>query len=153
MKRILKSPIVNAVGLGVLTAFYTFVFMLHTGNTDFKHKWLQYYEGESPFWKAWSSFVNNEHHIHVAIIWVVLTVLVVVLLLTRRRPYDEYHTTILTYCLAVAAVLTLAAIAVFYLIILSEPIYVAGKFTLFITVHWSTVVLADLVYVLLCRWR
>ena len=151
MKRILKSPAVNAIRLSVLTAFYTLVFMMHTGNTDFE--WLQYYEGESSFWKSWSTFICYEHHIDIAKIWVVLTVLIVVLLLTRRRPYDEYHTTILTYCLAVAAVLTLAAIAIFYLIILREPIYIAGKFTLFITIHWTTVVLADLVYVLLCRWR
>jgi len=151
MKQILKSPAVNAVGLSVLTAFYTLVFMMHTGATDFE--WLQYYEGEATFWKAWSSFIYYENHIVIAKIWVVLTIIIVVLLLTRRCPYDEYHTTILTYCLAAAAVLTLAAIAIFYLIILREPIYIAGKFTLFITIHWTTVVLADLVYVLMCRWR
>ena len=64
MKRILKSPSVNAVGLSVLTAFYTLIFMLHSGSTGFE--WLQYYEGESLYWKAWSSFVYSEHHIDIA---------------------------------------------------------------------------------------
>ena len=53
----------------------------------------------------------------------------------------------------VAAILTLIAIAVFYLMILSDPNGIVEKFTLFIVINWTTVVLSDLVFVLVCRWR
>jgi len=50
-------------------------------------------------------------------------------------------------------VLTLVAIAIFYLLILNEPTGIVEKFTFFIVIHWSTVVISNLAYVLLCRWR
>ena len=84
---------------------------------------------------------------------IAVTILIVVLLTIRRKPYDEYHTSILTHCLVVAAVLTLIAIAVFYMILLRDPCGIIEKFTFFIVIHWTTVVLADLAYVLLCRWK
>ena len=74
------------------------------------------------------------------------------MLLIRRRPYDEYHTANLIQCLVAAAVLTLMAIAAFYLMILSDPNGIVEKFTLFIVINWATVVLADLAYVLVCKW-
>jgi hypothetical protein len=82
---------------------------------------------------------------------IAVTILVVVLLVISRRPYDEYHTAILNNCLLVAVVLTLVAIAVFFVIVLNEPSGIVGKFTLFIAIHWTTVVFANLAYVLLCR--
>ena len=75
------------------------------------------------------------------------------MLLFRRRPYDEYHTFKLIQCLVIATILTLIAIAGFYLMILSDSNGIVEKFTLFIVIHWTTVVLADLVYVFVCRWR
>ncbi len=52
-----------------------------------------------------------------------------------------------------AVALTLIAIGIFYLMILSDPNGIVEKFTLFIVIHWAVVVLADLAYVLLCRWK
>ena len=82
-----------------------------------------------------------------------MAAVVVVLLILRRHPYDEYHTSLLLQCLAVAAVLTLIAIGIFYLLILFDPSGIVEKFTLFIAIHWATIVLCDLTYVLMCRWR
>lgn len=89
----------------------------------------------------------------VAYAMIVLTILIVVLLMIRRHPYDEYHTWLLFQSLAIAAVLTLVAIAIFYVMILCDPRCIVEKFTLFIAIHWITVVLCDLSYVILCRWK
>lgn len=148
MKRLLKYPATNAACLGLFSAFYALVFLLCAGG-QVPEAGL----AASPFWSAWTGFLSSGGQRTIALVMIVLTLLVVALLLTRRRLFDEYHTAILFSCLAVALVLTLIAIAVFYLVILSNANGAAEKFTLFVTVHWVTVVLADLVFVLLCRWR
>jgi hypothetical protein len=48
--------------------------------------------------------------------------------------------------------LMIVAVAIFYLAILSVPNGIVEKFTLFIVIHWVTVVFADFVFVLKCRW-
>ena len=82
-----------------------------------------------------------------------LTVIIIAMLLMRRRKYDEYHAAILANWLIAALVLTMIAIAVFYLTILIDPTAIGEKFGLFIDAHWVTVVLSDFAYVLLCRRR
>ena len=123
MRQLLKSPTINAVCISLFTAFYAVIF-----------------------------FVTG-HHKYIATALTAVTAIVVVLLLTRRKPHDEYHTAILTNCLVIASIMTLIAIAIFYLIILADPTDIIEKFTLFIAIHWTTVVFANLIYVLLCRKR
>jgi hypothetical protein len=151
MKKILKSPTANAVCISLFTTFYASIFLICLGNTEIER--LFYYDGGSSFWSAWSNFLVSNNHAYVAWFLVVVTIIVVILLLKRRYPYDEYHVLILTYCLIIATVLKLSAVAIFYLMILNDPIWILGKFTLFIIIHWSTVVFANLAYILLCHRR
>lgn len=151
MRRILKTPAVNAVCISLFTAFYASIFFKTAAHPELGN--ILYYEDEAPFRASWSGFLAAGHQAYIAWLLIALTALIVVLLLTRRRPYDDYHTSILASCLNVALVLTMIAIAVFYLMVLCEPSGIIEKFTLFVTVHWATVVLSDLVYVILCRWR
>jgi len=146
MKRLPKSPATNAACISLFTAFYALVFHFSTEC----HNESEY---ASRFWQAWSDFLASGRQTIISWALVAVTVLVVILLVKRHRTYDEYHTAILSNCLVVAAVLILVAIAVFYLMILCDPAGIVGKFTLFVVIHWTTVVFADLVYVLLCRWR
>ncbi|MFB0920933.1 MAG: hypothetical protein QMB62_08640 [Oscillospiraceae bacterium] len=155
MKKLLSRPLVNAICLSLFTAFYGLIFMLSSGHKEFEN--LLYYnriDNNTPsFWKDFSRFLASGYEAYIAYTLIAVTVLVVILLLLRRHPYDEYHTSLLFGCLSVAAVLTLFAIAVFYLMILSDPNGIVEKFTLFISIHWTVVVLSDLCFVLLCRWR
>ena len=149
MRKLLKSPIVNAVCISLFTAFYWCMLgWKHMGAA-----WLEPYDGGAAFWSLWSGFLSDGGLTILAHGMVGVTVLVVILLLLRRRPHDEYHTEMLANCLVVSIVIALLAIAGFYWLIRIEPLWIVGKFTLFIVVHWVTVVLANLVYVLLCRWR
>jgi len=123
MKRALKSPILNAVCVSLFSAFYALVYIV------------------------------TERPVYVAVPMTCLTVIIVVMLLMRRRRYDEYHVAILSKCLIASLVLTLLAIAAFYLIILFDPIDIDKKFGVFIDIHWVTVVFSDFAYVVLCRRR
>ena len=151
MKRLLKSPAVNAVCISILSAFYALVFFTVKQGIGLEND-LNNKESD-PFWSAWIGFLAAGRHRYIACALVAVTILVVILLVFRKRPYDEYHTSILTHCLVVAIVLTLIAIAVFYLVVLGDPTGIIGKFTLFIAIHWTTIVLADLFYVLLFRQK
>lgn len=155
MKKLLSRPSVNAVCLSIFSAFYGLIFILSSSHNEFVN--LLYYSRRSNasplFWKNFSSFLADGYQAYIAYALIAITVLVVVLLLLRSHPYDEYHTSLLNGCLSIAAVLTLFAIAIFYLIILSDPNGIVEKFTLFISIHWAVVVLSDLCFVLLCRWR
>jgi len=154
MKQLLKNPLTNALGLSIFSTFYGLIFILTSGHREFIDILYYAQRGKgSSFLESWSAFLANGYQAYIAYALIAISVVVVLMLLLRRRPYDEYHTQVLTHCLAVATILTLAAIAIFYLAILSDPNGIIEKFTLFITIHWSTVVLADLVYVIVCRWR
>ncbi len=155
MKRILRHPATNAICISLFTAFYGLIFIATNGQAAFENL-LDYNsmkQSLNAFWTGWNNFLTAGHHLSVAYALIAITILIVVLLIRRRHAYDEYHTSLLIQCLAVAVVLTLAAIAVFTLVILNDPNGIAEKFLLFIVVHWITVVLSDLAYVILCRWR
>lgn len=152
MKRILKYPAVNAVCISIFSVFYSLIFFTTSGNAKFKSNlFYQGSGGGAPFWTAWSNFLASGGHAYIAGVMLAVTAAVVILLLIRRRPYDEYHTSILTQCFVAAIILTLASIAVFYVIVLLDPAGIVEKFTLFIVVHWAAVVFADLTYVILCK--
>ena len=154
MKKLLRNPITNAVCISVFSIFYTIIFIITSTHVELRG--TLYQSGDqltvSAFWEIWSSFLSAGNQRYIVYVLLVMT-LITVLLLISRRSYDEYHIQILIQCLVVALVLTMIAIALFFLIILTDSNQVVEKFTLFITIHWATVVLADLAYTLICRWR
>lgn len=155
MNRILRHPATNGVCISLFSAFYALIFIITSKHIEFTR--LIYYSRKNhntdSFWESWGDFLAAGYHAYIAYALIAVTVLVVILLSLRRRAYDEYHTSLLIQCLIVALMLTLIAIAVFFLMILSDANGIVEKFTLFITIHWATVVLADSAYVLLCRWK
>ncbi len=151
MKRLLSHPVTNAVGISIFSLFYGGVLIAISGNAAFTA--LLSDQNCDGFRGVWSRFLQAGNQQYIAYALIAITFLVVVLLFLRRKPYDEYHTAILVQCLVVAVVLTLTALALFYLIALTDPTGFIEKFTFFAIIHWATVVLADLVYVLICKWR
>jgi len=141
MNRFFRHPITNAVGISAFSLFYGMIFLAFSEH-------LQSQAGQEA--NIWDSFLMHGGHRYIAYVLIALTAIVVALLLLKHKPYDEYHTTILIKTLAVSVILALAAIAVFFVIILIDPSQIISKFTLFITINWTTVVLADLIYLILC---
>ena len=159
MKRIIKSPSVNAVCLGLLTAFYSIIFIATSGNSDFIK--ALYYSRLSAledflivdryFWLNWSKFLADGQQKYIAFALIAITAAVIIMLLLRRRPLDEYHVDRLLFCLIAALVITIIAIAMFYLSFFFASHTIVENFTLFIAVHWAAVVLSDFVFVILCN--
>ncbi|MEA4925972.1 MAG: hypothetical protein VB084_11745 [Syntrophomonadaceae bacterium] len=92
MKRILKIPAINAVGLSMFTAFYALIFIVTSRHVEFVNL-LYYYNRTTDihlFWTGWSSFLASGRHALIAYALIGITVSVVLMLLLRRRPYDEY---------------------------------------------------------------
>ena|GEM_PF-552281 len=157
MKRIIKSPAINAVCLGLLTAFYSLVFIGTSGHSEFVN--ALYYSRISAledylvvdryFWLNWSQFLAEGHQKYIAFILIAVSAAVIVMLLLRRRPFDEYDVDRLAVCLIAALVITIIAIAMLYLSFLFASYAIVENFTLFIVVHWVAVVLSDLVFVIL----
>jgi hypothetical protein len=148
MNRFLRRPATNAIGLSAFTAFYGVVFLAFPAALK-----SQVGQSNLPFWRLWDSFLSHNIQTAVAIALIVITAFIAVFLFAKHKPYDEFHTTILIKCLAVSIILALAAIAAFFVAMLCDPVGIVSKFVLFITVNWSTVVAADLVYLLLCKGR
>lgn len=146
MNRFLRHPLTNAVGVSLFTAFYSVIFLAFSETLK-----SQIGQSELPFWEFWDKMLSNNILSIVAVVLIVITAFILAILLIKHKPYDEYHTTILIKCLAVSIILALAAIAAFFIAMLLDPVGIISKFALFITVNWSTVVLADLIYLILCR--
>jgi hypothetical protein len=136
------------VGLAVFSAFYGVIFLgfsprLLTGAG----------ESQNPFWLAWDAFLLAHGHRWLAIVLLALTALALVILLRHRSVHDEYQTALLLRCLATAIVLALAAIGGFFALVLIDPVGIVSKLALMVSINWASVVLADLVYLLVCRRR
>ena len=157
MKRALKSPAFNAVCISIFSAFYSLIFIATSRGTKMANT-LYYISIEHPsdkelFWVAWSRFLSAGYHAYIACALIALTAAVVLTLVLRRGPYDEYHVDRLLSYLVAAIISTLAIIGVFYVLILSNPDGIVEKFTLFIVIHWATVVFANFIFALVCRWK
>jgi hypothetical protein len=155
MKSLLKHPAFNAICISLFSAFYGLIFIGTAAHYEYKDTlyYLKDSVNAAGFWSWWAHFLERGGHGLIGIALIIATVVLVVLLLTRRRSFDEYHIAILTECLVVSIILMCLAIAIFFLAVLSVPNGIVEKFTLFIVIHWVTVVCANFVFVLKCRWQ
>ncbi len=154
MKNILRNPWTNALGISAFTAFYASIFFVTAGNSQFKEGlYYAHMDGMRPFWTGWSRFLAAGHHRYIAAALILIAALVVVMHVMRRRPYDEYQTSILVTCLMASFMLALMAVGLFFLAVLMDPNGILEKFFLFIIAQWATVAVSDLVYTFLCRRR
>lgn len=149
MKKLLSHPATNAVCISLFSAFYATMFFITASHLEFKQALAE--DIEASYFHSISSFFHDGSHVYIAYALIALTVLVVALLIWRRATYDEYHTTVLANCLVIAMVLTMLAIAVLFVSVVLNPECIIQKFMLFAALHWATVVLSDLVYVLFFR--
>ena len=132
MNKVLRHPATNAIGISVFSLFYGIIFLGFSNLLK-----LQTGQSESAVWKVWDAFLLADGHKYAACILLTLTAAVVGLLLFKHKPYDEYHTGILIKCLALSVILILAAIGLFFIIVLADPIGIISKLALFIMSNWA----------------
>ena len=148
MNRFFRHPATNAVGISIFSCFYGIVFF---GFSDLVKS--QTGQSARPFWRSWDIFLSADGHQFAAVALLTLTAVVVALLLFKHKPYDEYHTSILIKCLTISVLLILAAIGVFFVMVLADPAGIMSKFIFFIMGNWTIVVVADLVYLIICGMK
>ena len=100
---------------------------------------------------TWGEFLYNGHQKYIGMAMIALTVLIIVLLILRKKSYDEYHVEILSKSFLIAGFITICLVAIFFLLILSEPIAIVEKITLFVILHWMSMLVADLIFIITCR--
>ncbi|HZK27225.1 MAG TPA: hypothetical protein VFD00_06780 [Thermoclostridium sp.] len=102
-----KRPVVSALFISILSAFYAFLFIFISGHMEFRR--MVHPEGtlKIPFINAFTGFImgNNMKYIGYAIIVIAAIILVITLL--RRKEYDEYQQSIQTKCALAVGILTI----------------------------------------------
>ena len=155
MIRLLRYPAVNGIFISLFSVFYSAIFIITAGHIEFQR--ILYYTIESqkyrPFWSDWAAFLyaGNQKYIGYAIL--IITLSIIVLLTKRRRPYDEYQVQILANCFMTAGLIIICAVAFLFSCILSEHAGAVEKLTLFAIIHWISVLIADLIFVVYCHGK
>ena len=144
--KILRNPKVNAAVIFILTAVYASVFIITPGHIEFERLLTHAATLNSAFWNAWSAFLTQGNLQYIG--YVVLAIPIVILSLIRKKNYDEYQTGILEKGFLVSGIVTACLFPAALLLVFSDPNYAVEALTLLVVVHWSTVLIADLAYVI-----
>ena len=147
---LIRNPKINAAIVLVITMFYSLVFILTSGHLEFERILCHANTLNSSLWNFWSEFLIRGHLKYIGYVFIALALAIVILSLIRIKGYDEYQTSILQKGLVSAGVILLCLFPLTLLLILSEPNYAIEAITMLVVVHWSAVLIAELVYTL--RW-
>lgn len=151
--KFLRYPFINGAFVSLFTSFYAFILIFTSNHIEFQY--ILYYTKAKAAnhnnLSTWGEFLYNGHQKYIGMAMIALTVLIIVLLILRKKPYDEYHVEILSKSFLIAGFITICLVAIFFLLILSEPIAIVEKITLFVILHWMSMLLADLIFIITCR--
>ncbi len=86
---------------------------------------------------------------YIGYVYIVLAAVIVIFSFIRKRDYDEYQTGILEKGFIAAGMVMVCLFPLALLLVLSDPQYSIETIMLLVVVHWSTVLIADLVYVMI----
>lgn len=151
--KFLRYPFVNGTFVSLFTSFYAFILISTSNHIEFQR--ILYYTkakaANSNNLSIWGEFLYNGNQKYVGMAMIALTVLIIILLVLRKSSYDEYHIEILSKCFLTAGFITICLVAIFFFLILSEPIAIVEKITLFVILHWMSMLVADLIFIIVCR--
>lgn len=148
--KIMRNPKANAAIILIITAFYSLVFILTSGHIEFKRMLNHASTLNSAFWNVWSAFLMRGNLKYIGYAYLVLAVAIVILSLIRKQNYDEYQISILEKGLIASGIVMVCLSPMTLVLVLSDPNYAIESLMLLVVVHWSTVLIADLAYVI--KW-
>lgn len=151
--KFLRYPFVNGIFISLFSSFYSFILMITSGHIEFQR--ILYYTkakaANSKNLSMWGEFLYNGNQKYIGMAMIAITVLIIVLLVSRKSSYDEYHVEILSKCFLVSGFITICLVAILFFLILSEPAAIVEKITLFVILHWMSMLIADLIFIIICR--
>lgn len=148
--KIMRKPQTNAAIIIIVSAFYAVVFILTSGHLEFERMLNHSNTLNSSFWNTWSIFMKQGNMKYVGYVYIILAMVIAILSLIRKRDYDEYQTGILEKGLLVAGIVIALLFPLALLLVLSDPNYSIEVLMFLVVVHWSAVLVADLLYVI--KW-
>ncbi len=151
--KMIRNPKMNAAVILIITAVYSQVFILISGHIEFKRMLSHAITLNSDFWNAWSNFLIQGNMKYIGYVYIVLAVVIVIFSFIRKRDYDEYQTGILEKGFIVAGMVMVCLFPLALLLVLSDPQYSIETIMLLVVAHWSTVLIADLAYVIILFLR
>ena len=146
--KVWRKPLVNAAVISVVSGFYSLVFILISGHIEFERILNHAVTLNSTFWNGWSSFLQQGNIKYIGYAYIVLTLAIVILSLFRKREYDEYQSSVLEKGILVMGIVMMLLFPAALILTLSDPSYCVETMLFLIVGHWSTVLIADLIYVL-----
>lgn len=148
--KIFRKPLINAVIISVISIFYAFVFVLASGHIEFERILNHADTLNNTFWNVWSTFLKQGNMKYIGYAYIILAIVIVVFSLIRKRDYDEYQIDILEKGFIVMAVAMVLIFPIALMLVLSDPLYSIETLMFLVVVHWSVVLIADLIYVV--KW-
>lgn len=153
MMKLLRYPIINGAFVSLFTFFYAFILIFTSNHIEFQN--ILYYTkakaANSNNLSLWGELLYNGNQKYIGMAMIALTVLIIILLVLRKNLYDEYHVEILSKCFLAVGLITICLVAILFFLILSEPIAIVEKITLFVILHWMSILVADLTFIITCR--
>lgn len=149
--RIIRNPRINAAIILIITAFYSMVFILTSGHIEFERMLNHSVTLSSVFWNTWSAFLAAGNMKYIGYAYIVLAVAIVALSFVRKQAYDEYQTSILEKGFIATGIVMVCLFPFALFLTLSDPNYSIETIMLLVVVHWSVVLIADLICAI--KWR
>lgn len=143
--KMIRSPRNNAAIILIITAFYSLVFISASGHIEFERVLNHTVTLNSAFWNTWSAFLARGNMKYIGYAYIILALAIAALSLARKQNFDEYQTGILEKGFIAAGIIMACLFPLALLLILSEPGYSIETIILLVAVHWSVVLIADLV--------
>lgn len=146
--KLLRKPIVNAAIILLVTAFYSLVFILTSGHMEFESILNHSNTLNNAFWNNWSVFLAQGNLKYIGYAYIVFALFIVILTTIKKRDYDEYQVGILEKGLIIAGLVMILMLPLALLLVLSDPNYAIETLIFLVVAHWTTVLVADLIYVI-----
>ena len=146
--RTLRKPLANAAIISVISLFYALVFIVISGHIEFERMLSHADTLNSAFWNGWSDFLKQGNMKYIGYVYIIVSLVIVGLSLLRKKDYDEYQTGILEKGIIVMGIAMIFLFPIAFLLVLSDPSYCIETMILLTVVHWSLVLIVDLIYVI-----
>lgn len=148
--KILRKPQINAVAIAVISLFYAAVFILISGHVEFERILNHANTLDCAFWNTWSVFLKQGNMKYIGYAYVAVTLGILAVSFAGKQNYDEYQVSILGKGVMVMGIAMTALFPIALLLVLSDPSYAIETLMFLVVVHWSAVLIADLVYTI--KW-
>lgn len=148
--RFFRKPLINAAIILIISIFYALIFILVSGHMEFERILNHADTLNSSFWNTWSAFLEQGNMRYIGYAYIALAIVIVILSLIRKRDYDEYQIGILEKGFIVMGAAMVIVFPIALILVLSDPLYSIESLMLLVVIHWSVVLIADLIYVI--KW-